>query len=108
MTAAVRADGHGAILDGMRAPVWWPKTCSAQHWPGAGGGHARRDPWFRTTGRSGRWVVPDGEQVASEWDADTTLWLTDTIRESEEPRQQWRRESTADAWTRCAPSCEGE
>ncbi|WP_137723711.1 hypothetical protein [Prescottella subtropica] len=31
---------------------------------------ASRGPdWFRATGRSGRWVIPDWERVATEWDA---------------------------------------
>lgn len=95
---------------------------------------SRRHDWYRVTGRSGRWVIPDWEQVASEWDAvhlttlgylgaatralpvdadmatvlagwnpDTTVWLTDTVRESEEPRQCWQRVSGDDGWARCLP-----
>ncbi|MFR9752482.1 hypothetical protein ACL02S_15805 [Nocardia sp. 004] len=30
---------------------------------------SRRHDWFRTTGRDGRWVIPDWERVAGEWDA---------------------------------------
>ena len=30
---------------------------------------SRRHDWFRATGRHGRWVIPDWEQVAGEWDA---------------------------------------
>jgi hypothetical protein len=30
---------------------------------------SRRHDWFHTTGRHGRWVIPDWEKVASEWDA---------------------------------------
>ena len=30
---------------------------------------SRRHDWFRLTGRDGRWVIPDWEQVAGEWDA---------------------------------------
>lgn len=30
---------------------------------------SRRHEWFRATGRDGRWVIPDWEQVAGEWDA---------------------------------------
>ncbi|MGO4201957.1 hypothetical protein AB4Z09_09385 [Rhodococcus sp. TAF43] len=30
---------------------------------------SRRHDWFRATGRDGRWVIPDWERVASEWDA---------------------------------------
>lgn len=30
---------------------------------------SRRHDWFRVTGRQGRWVIPDWEHVAGEWDA---------------------------------------
>jgi hypothetical protein len=30
---------------------------------------SRRHDWFRVTGRHGRWVIPDWERVAGEWDA---------------------------------------
>lgn len=30
---------------------------------------SRRHDWFHTTGRDGRWVIPDWQQVAVEWDA---------------------------------------
>ena len=30
---------------------------------------SRRHDWYRATGRQGRWVIPDWEHVASEWDA---------------------------------------
>lgn len=30
---------------------------------------SRRHDWFNTTGRDGRWVIPDWEQVATQWDA---------------------------------------
>ncbi|WP_345800860.1 hypothetical protein AAIB33_15515 [Microbacterium sp. AZCO] len=30
---------------------------------------ARRHDWFRLTGRDGRWLIPDWERVAGEWDA---------------------------------------
>lgn len=30
---------------------------------------SRRHDWFRTTGRNGRWILPDWERVADEWDA---------------------------------------
>lgn len=29
---------------------------------------SRRHDWYRVTGRAGRWVIPDWERVASEWD----------------------------------------
>lgn len=30
---------------------------------------SRRHDWFHTTGRHGKWVIPDWQRVASEWDA---------------------------------------
>ncbi|WEG09682.1 hypothetical protein PU630_03700 [Microbacterium horticulturae] len=30
---------------------------------------SRRHDWFRTTGRDGRWFMPDWQSVATEWDA---------------------------------------
>ncbi|MDV6268714.1 hypothetical protein [Rhodococcus globerulus] len=30
---------------------------------------SRRHVWFQATGRDGRWVIPDWERVANEWDA---------------------------------------
>lgn len=30
---------------------------------------SRRGDWYQVTGRDGRWVVPDWEQVAQQWDA---------------------------------------
>ncbi|MCK6095797.1 hypothetical protein KZX06_10350 [Micrococcus sp. EYE_162] len=97
---------------------------------------SRRHDWYRVTGRSGRWVIPDWEQVASEWDAvhlttmgylssatralsvdadaatvlagwgpDTTVWLTDTVRESDEPRQSWHR-GPGGGWIRCATAAD--
>lgn len=30
---------------------------------------SRRHDWYRVTGRDGRWVIPDWEQIAGEWDA---------------------------------------
>ncbi|WP_426006337.1 hypothetical protein ACPFL9_05765 [Paenarthrobacter sp. NyZ202] len=92
---------------------------------------SRRHDWYRTTGRDGRWVIPDWERVAGRWDAvhlsvsaylrlagraldvdtaegtasviagwnpDTTLWLTDVLRETGEPRQFWNREHNQDRW----------
>ncbi|NQX18121.1 hypothetical protein [Rathayibacter sp. VKM Ac-2857] len=83
---------------------------------------SRRHDWYRVTGWEGRWLLPDWQRVAAEWDAvhlttlgylssatrlipvddeyasviagwapDSTLWLTDSARESDAPRQQWRR-----------------
>jgi hypothetical protein len=31
--------------------------------------HARKHDWYRVTGRSGRWLIPDWAAVAADWDA---------------------------------------
>lgn len=91
---------------------------------------SRRHDWHRTTGRDGRWLVPDWRRIAREWDAVhlTTLGYLDgatrTITVDDEyasviagwepdstiwlndtvtetgPRQEWRREHPSAAWTR--------
>lgn len=38
--------------------------------------------------------------VIGGWGPDATLWLSDTVRESDEPRQHWVRPSGGDEWTR--------
>lgn len=30
---------------------------------------SRRHDWYRVSGRNGRWVIPNWEQVSKEWDA---------------------------------------
>ena len=91
---------------------------------------SRRHDWYQVTGGEGRWLLPDWQRVAAEWDAvhltalgylssatrlipvddgyasviagwapDSTLWLTDSARESDGPRQQWRRDGR-DRWER--------
>lgn len=45
---------------------------------------SRRHDWYRTTGRDGRWLLPDWARVASDWDAvHLTAWcyLTAATRE---------------------------
>ncbi|MCT9001399.1 hypothetical protein [Microbacterium memoriense] len=45
---------------------------------------SRRHDWYRTTGRAGRWLLPDWGRVAGEWDAvHLTAWayLTAATRE---------------------------
>jgi len=91
---------------------------------------SRRHDWFRVTGRDGRWVIPDWERVASEWDAvhltvlgylgnatralqvdDGTAsviagWDPDStfwltdVAREDGPRQAWNRGPNDDAWTR--------
>lgn len=90
---------------------------------------SRRRDWYETTGRDGRWVIPDWPRVAGEWDAvhlsargylgaatlaigvdderasviagwspDLTVWLTDSAREWDGERVEWRRDD--DRWVR--------
>lgn len=92
---------------------------------------SRRHDWFRVTEHDGRWLIPDWQRVALEWDAvhlttfaylsaattlfeiddeyasviggwgpDATLWLTDTVHETDEPRQQWARHPGSGEWAR--------
>ncbi|MEW1708049.1 hypothetical protein AB0230_12525 [Microbacterium sp. NPDC089190] len=93
---------------------------------------SRRHDWFRTTGRDGRWLVPDWGRVAHEWEAVhlTTLGYlagaTRAITVDDEyasviagwepdstiwladavvesgDRQEWRRDHPDAAWTRVA------
>ncbi|HRO95219.1 hypothetical protein [Citricoccus sp.] len=118
--------GVGSTYE-IRTPEDWVQLCRDHPLEVTA---SRRHDWYRVTGRTGRWVIPDWEQVAGQWDAvhlttlaylggatralpvdadtatviagwnpDTTLWLTDTIRESDEPRQQWHRQPDNDTWT---------
>lgn len=57
--------GSGRVLEIGSADQWadlcreYPMEVTA----------SRRHDWFRVTGRGGRWVIPDWEQVAKRWDA---------------------------------------
>jgi hypothetical protein len=57
--------GYGKVLEINTAEDWinlcreFPLEVTA----------SRRHDWFRTTGRHGRWVIPDWEKIASQWDA---------------------------------------
>ncbi|MGO4252593.1 hypothetical protein AB4Y81_10045 [Paenarthrobacter sp. TAF1] len=61
----IPVSGTGRILDIHTAEDWtalcraFPLEVSA----------SRRHDWFRTTARHGRWVIPDWELAAAEWDA---------------------------------------
>ncbi|WP_255771104.1 hypothetical protein [Pseudarthrobacter sulfonivorans] len=57
--------GVGRTLE-IRTPGDWTNLC--QRFP-LDVTASRRHDWFRTTGRDGRWVIPDWERVADEWDA---------------------------------------
>jgi hypothetical protein len=50
----------------IRTPADWTSLCSEFPLDVTA---SRRHDWFRTTGRDGRWVIPDWERVAEEWDA---------------------------------------
>jgi hypothetical protein len=126
VATVIPARGAGSTYE-IHAPEDWVRLC--RDYP-LEVSVSRRHDWYRVTGRVGRWVIPDWEQVASQWDAvhlttlgylggatralpvdtdtatviagwnpDTTIWLTDTIREADEPRQQWHRQPGNDAWT---------
>ena len=62
---AIAVRGSGRTLEVQTAEDWmalcrrFPLEVTA----------SRRHDWFRTTARSGRWVIPDWEKAASEWDA---------------------------------------
>ena len=45
-------------------------------------------------------VDSDTASLIAGWDPDRTIWLTDTVRETGEPRQSWRRAQQGDPWMR--------
>lgn len=61
----IPVSGFGSVLEIESADDWarlcgdYPVEVTA----------SRRHDWFRTTGRNGRWVIPDWERVARDWDA---------------------------------------
>ena len=87
---------------------------------------SRRHDWYRTTGETGTWLIPDWQAVAADfdgvhlsvagylttagravyvgapmtmlagWDPDRTFWLTDVLTEAH-PSADWRRIDTAPA-----------
>ncbi|MFJ5962037.1 hypothetical protein [Pseudarthrobacter oxydans] len=57
--------GAGKVLEIKTAEDWLNLCCNFPLEVTA----SRRHDWFHTTGRHGRWVIPDWEKVASEWDA---------------------------------------
>ncbi|MFB0834360.1 hypothetical protein ACX8Z9_09075 [Arthrobacter halodurans] len=57
--------GAGRTLE-IRTAEDWISLCRALPLEVTG---SRRHDWFRATGRDGRWVIPDWERGASEWDA---------------------------------------
>ena len=121
----IPVNGAGRIFE-IRTEADWISLC--RRFPLEVTASRRRD-WLRATGREGRWVIPDWERVAGEWDGirltvlgylscagralavddatasviagwdpDKTIWLTDVVRETGEPRQYWRRSHQGDLW----------
>lgn len=62
---AIPVRGAGRTLE-IRTPEDWAELC--QRFP-LEVTASRRHDWFNTTGRNRRWVIPDWEQVAAQWDA---------------------------------------
>jgi hypothetical protein len=64
VATAIPVRGVGRTLE-LRRPDDWTSLCRRFPLEVT----ASRRHWFRTTGRDGRWVIPDWEGVAEEWDA---------------------------------------
>lgn len=62
---AIPVRGTGRTLE-IRTPEDWTELCRRFPLEVTA---SRRHDWFNTTGRDGRWVIPDWEQAAAEWDA---------------------------------------
>ncbi|MCC9145714.1 MULTISPECIES: hypothetical protein [unclassified Arthrobacter] len=66
---------HGAVTIPVRGTGRTFEIHTAEDWVHLCRRHplgvtaSRRHDWFRVTGRDGRWVIPDWEGVADEWDA---------------------------------------
>ena len=125
---AIPVSGTGRTYE-IRTEDDWTGLC--RRWP-LEVTASRRHDWFRTTGRDGRWVIPDWEQVAGEWDAvHLTVpgylgcagralpveagtasviagWDPDRtiwltdVVRETGPRQPWHRPRQGDAWVRTA------
>ncbi|MCQ1999614.1 hypothetical protein [Arthrobacter zhaoxinii] len=61
----IPVSGTGRTLR-IRSPEDWIALCRAYPLEVTA---SRRHNWFQTTGRIGRWVIPDWEQAAERWDA---------------------------------------
>jgi hypothetical protein len=62
---AIPVRGAGRTVE-IRTPEDWTELCRRFPLEVTA---SRRHDWFNTTGRNGRWVIPDWELVAAEWDA---------------------------------------
>lgn len=125
LAAVIPVRGAGRTLE-IRTPQDWTSLCRRFPLEVTA---SRRHVWFSATGRNDRWVIPDWELVAAEWDAvhltvlgylngagralpvspgtatvmagwdpDSTIWLTDLVREWDGPRQSWHRAPQDASW----------
>jgi hypothetical protein len=65
VATAIPVRGVGRTLE-IRRPEDWTSLCRRFPLEVTA---SRRHVWFSTTGRDGRWLIPDWERVADEWDA---------------------------------------
>ncbi|WP_238439507.1 hypothetical protein [Microbacterium sp. JZ31] len=80
VATAIPVRGAGRTFE-IRGPGDWAELCRRHPLEVTA---SRRQDWYRTTGRDGRWVMPDWLSVATEWDAvhlTTTGYLTAATRE---------------------------
>lgn len=61
----IPVSGDGSVSE-IRSAADWAQLC--RDYP-VEVTAARRHDWYRTTGRDGRWAIPDWERVAEDWDA---------------------------------------
>ncbi|WP_292834321.1 hypothetical protein [Microbacterium sp.] len=77
---AIPVAGAGRTLE-IRSEADWAHLCARYPLEVTA---SRRHDWYRTTGRAGRWLLPDWGRVAGEWDAvhlTTWCYLTAATRE---------------------------
>lgn len=65
VATAIPVRGAGRTCE-IRGPGDWAELCRRHPLEVTA---SRRQDWYRTTGRDGRWVMPDWLSVATEWDA---------------------------------------
>lgn len=83
----VGRDGPWVIPDWQRVANEWDAV------------HLTTMGYLNTAGRALD-VDADTATVLAGWDPDSTLWLTDVVREAETPRQTWSRRPNDDLWSR--------
>jgi hypothetical protein len=77
---AIPVSGAGRTYE-IRGPEDWAELCRRHPLEVTA---SRRHEWYRTTGRVRRWVMPDWQSVATEWDAvhlTTVGYLTAATRD---------------------------